>query len=88
MATQGKFYVGRGRRMDGPAVSIYRFRDHGTIALLNNPGGGTLYLTARETRHLARELARLARSLEREAFKDSQFRNARVTAGQSIGGQS
>lgn len=58
---------------EGPAVALHRFHDCAALSVLRNPKGATVYLDAKETRELARALARLARSLEREAFRDSVY---------------
>lgn len=60
-------------------VSLHRFRDCAALAVLG-AGGETVYLDAKGARALARDLARLARSLERERFIDSAYRQEPVTA--------
>lgn len=62
-----------------PSVSLHRFRDCGAVAILGNEGD-TVYLDAKATRQLARDLARLARSLERETFLNSQYVQESVEA--------
>lgn len=62
-----------------PSVSLHRFHNHGALAVLNT-GGGTVYLDAKATRQLARDTARLARSLERELFRDSEYRQESIPA--------
>jgi hypothetical protein len=52
-------------------IHLHRFRDRAAVAV--SPGAGTLYLDAKAARALAREAARLARSLERETFQESAF---------------
>jgi len=64
---------------DGPRVSLHRFHDSAALAVLGT-GGGTVYLDAKAARQLAADMARLARSLEREPFKDSQYRQQSVAA--------
>jgi hypothetical protein len=63
-----------------PRVSLHRFRDCGALSVLNNPDGGSVYLDKRAARQLARDLARLARSLEREAFTASAYRMESIPA--------
>jgi len=61
-----------------PAVSLHRFRDSAALSVLR--AQGTVYLSVVACRTLARDLARLARSLESEAFVDSEFRAESVPA--------
>ena len=75
-------FTGKGRDGTSPCISLHRFGDTGAIAMLGNPEGGTLYMKAKEVRALARELARLARSLERQSFQHSDYGRGRVTAGE------
>lgn len=67
-----------------PSIALHRFRDCGAIALLNC-GGPTLYFDAKAARQLAKAAARLARSLEREAFRDSAYGNAGIPASLQAG---
>lgn len=60
------------------AVSLYRFRDWAALAV-TGVGGSTVYLDKKAARKLARDAARLARSLERESFLDSEYPTARIT---------
>ncbi len=65
--------------MTGPKVTLHRFRDRAAVAITGT-GGGTVYLDAKAARALAREAARLARSLERETFAESSFAGAEIEA--------
>lgn len=60
--------------MKSPRVSLHRFRDCAALAILNSDG--TVYLDAKGARQLARDMARLARSLEREKFTAHTFKQA------------
>jgi len=53
-------------------VHLHRFRDRAALAITGS-GAETVYLTPEQTRKLARNLARLARSLERESFREHTF---------------
>lgn len=59
-------------------VSLHRFGDCGALAVIGSQG--TVYLDAKATRAMARQLARLARSLERESFTSHTFRAEGVPA--------
>lgn len=71
------------RDENSPTVYTYRFHDHGALAILNT-GGQTVYMTPKETRQLARDLARLARDLERQTFLESDYGTRQVRAGLQI----
>ena len=64
---------------DGPRVSLHRFHDCAAIAITGT-GGGTVYLDSKAARQLARDMARLCRSIERERFRDSAYRQDSVAA--------
>lgn len=66
------------KRRGSARVSLHRFGDCGALAVIGS--AGTVYLDARATRALARQLARLARSLEREAFTAHTFKGEGVPA--------
>lgn len=59
-------------------VALHRFGDCGAVSILK--ARGTVYLDAKAARQLARDLARLARSLERESFLAHSFKAAPVPA--------
>lgn len=65
-------------------VSLHRFHDLAAISVLG-AAGGTVYLDSNAARALARDMARLARSLEREKFQDSAYGTASVPAHESPG---
>lgn len=69
--------------MKAARVSLHRFRDCAAVAVLNSQG--TVYLDAKGARQLARDMARLARSIEKESFVDSEFRAGPIHAFQSSG---
>lgn len=54
-------------------VALHRFGDCAGLSILKAPG--TVYLNAKAARAMARDLARLARSIEREAFGDSSYQS-------------
>lgn len=54
-------------------VALHRFGNCAAIAILNSDG--TVYLDAKAARALARDMARLARSLERESFAAHTFKS-------------
>lgn len=58
-------------------VSLYRFRDWAALAVVG-ADGRTVYLDAKAARQLARDAARLARSLEREGFLSSRYGTATI----------
>lgn len=60
-------------------VSLHRFRDCAALSVLG-VGGATVYVDAKGARALARDMARLARSLENERFVDSEYRQEPVAA--------
>jgi hypothetical protein len=64
-------------------VSLHRFGDCAALAILNAPG--TVYLDARAARQLARDCARLARSLESEPFQLSEYKAEPLPAFESSG---
>lgn len=53
-------------------ISLHRHFDRAAVSILNHDG--TLYLDAKAARQLAKDAARLARSLEREKFAAHTFR--------------
>ena len=53
-------------------IALHRFGDCGALAVLK--AKGTAYLDAKAARQLARDMARLARSLERESFLSHTFK--------------
>lgn len=59
-------------------VSLHRFGRCAGLSVLN--ASGTVYLDAKAARALAREMARLARSLERESFTSHTFKGEGVPA--------
>ena len=69
--------------MTTPKISMHRFCDHGALAILNTTG--TVYFDAKSARKLAREAARLARSLERESFQQSDYGTAEIAAKKELG---
>lgn len=52
-------------------VVLHRFHDCAALSVLNAPG--TVYLDAKAARAMARDMARLARSIEKEKFGESSF---------------
>lgn len=55
----------------GVSVSLHRHGDAAALSILGTEG--TVYLDAKAARQLARDVARLARSIERERFTESNF---------------
>lgn len=55
-------------------VHLHRFRDCAGLSITG--ASGTVYLDAATTRRVARDFMRLARSLERESFTESEYRAA------------
>lgn len=64
-------------------ISLHRFGDCGAIAILGTDG--TAYLDPKAARQLARDAARLARSLERESFQRSEYRQTSIPAFEHSG---
>lgn len=58
-------------------VSLHRFGKHAALAIVG-VGGPTVYLDGKAARQLAADLARLCRSLERESYADSSYRQESV----------
>lgn len=71
------------RNRGAARVTLHRFRDTAALAVMG--AAGTVYLDAKAARAMARDLARLARSLEREAFAASSFRSEGFPAFASSG---
>lgn len=66
------------RNPNPPAhVSLHRFGDLAALAI-TGVGGPTVYLDPEQARALSRDLARLCRSLERESFAASEYRQDSV----------
>lgn len=65
------------QHVEGVSINLYRFRDFAAVGVVG-VGGRTVYLDAKAARKLARDAARLARSLEREGFLESGYETARV----------
>lgn len=59
-------------------VSLHRHGDAAAVSILG--ASGTVYLDAKGARQLARDAARLARSIERERFTDSAYGSASLPA--------
>lgn len=59
-------------------VALHRFGDCGALSILKAPG--TVYLDAKAARQLARDMARLSRSLERESYLAHTFKADSVPA--------
>lgn len=64
--------------MTDRTVSMHRFRSGAGLSITGDDGL-TVYLNAKEVRQLARDFARLARSVEREAFTEHTFSQTPVT---------
>lgn len=54
-------------------VALHRFGDCAALAVIG--AGGTVYLDAKAARAMARDLARLARSIEGESYIASGFKS-------------
>lgn len=62
-----------------PHVSLHRFHEYAALAI-TDADGPTVYLDVKKARRLASDLMRLCRSIERETYGSSSYRQESIEA--------